>query len=172
MQKHASLKIPRYLKVNNLPVFWMKPTTRIFFLMIALAFLAGGIVQESFKENRLYWETSNQANIAGFNIFRAEKMDGEKILLNSSILPVSGDRLAGHKYEYLDRTVRSGKIYYYWIEVMYTDQSKELLSVLKSEPGMTGMIFYMFSIIFALLWILPACWADKNSVSKRMEVRN
>ena len=122
--------------------------------MIALAFLAGGVAQESFKGNRLYWETSNQINMAGFNVFRAEKLDGEKILLNLSILPVSGDRMTGHMYEYLDRAVRSGKIYYYWIEVLYIDQSTEILFALESKPVMTGMIFFILSIIFALLWIL------------------
>jgi hypothetical protein len=132
----------------------MKSAAKSFFLMIALAFLAGGVAQESFKGNRLYWETSNQINMAGFNVFRAEKLDGEKILLNQSILPVSGDRMTGHMYEYLDRAVRSGKIYYYWIEVLYIDQSTEILFALESKPVMTGMIFFILSIIFALLWIL------------------
>ena len=132
----------------------MKSAAKSFFLMIALAFLAGGVAPESFKGNRLYWETSNQINMAGFNVFRAEKLDGEKILLNQSILPVSGDRMTGHMYEYLDRTVRSGKIYYYWIEVLYIDQSTEILSALESKPIMTGMIFFILSIIFAILWML------------------
>jgi len=79
------------------------------------------------------WETVTETNNFGFNIMRAESVDGERIQINpemifSSLAP--GDPF-GSSYEYLDETAVPGTEYFYWLVDVPLDSS---------EPGIYGPI--------------------------------
>ena len=79
------------------------------------------------------WETVSETNNFGFNIMRAEIVDGERVQINpemifSSIAP--GDPF-GSTYEYLDETAVPGTEYFYWLVDVPLDSS---------EPGIYGPI--------------------------------
>ena len=63
------------------------------------------------------WETVTETNNLGFNIMRAESVDGEQTLVNPELIMselAPGD-MFGAAYEYLDETAVAGVTYYYWL---------------------------------------------------------
>jgi len=79
------------------------------------------------------WETVTETNNFGFNIMRAEIVDGERIQINVEIIfsnLAPGDAF-GSSYEYLDETAVPGTEYFYWLVDVPLDSS---------EPGIYGPI--------------------------------
>lgn len=64
------------------------------------------------------WETATEVNNFGFNIYRAEQVEGERIKLNPELImsALGPGGLEGAKYEFLDETAVVGVTYYYWLE--------------------------------------------------------
>jgi len=124
--------------------------------------LIGGILTLN-SGNRIYWQTAAQTNLAGFNIYRAENLDGSYELLNKAIIPVEGDRLNGFRYEFLDRDVSSEKIYYYWIEILRLDGSSERLPKIEIRTPLSGNIFLVLGCFSGLCYILTRVLFRKKS---------
>lgn len=64
------------------------------------------------------WETAQEIDNIGFNLYRADDPTGEKIKLNGEIIPsnVPPGSPFGADYEYLDETVPDPSAAYYWLE--------------------------------------------------------
>jgi len=63
------------------------------------------------------WETETETNNLGFNIMRAESVDGGQTQINPELITsklAPGD-MFGATYEYLDATAVQGVTYYYWL---------------------------------------------------------
>ncbi len=68
---------------------------------------------------QLDWETVSEVDNLGFNLYRAESLDGRQIKLNDSLIPSQGPGSpTGYTYSFLDRAVRAGRTYYYWLEAV------------------------------------------------------
>lgn len=63
------------------------------------------------------WETVTEANNLGFNIMRAESVDGGQVQINPELImsEVAPGDMFGAAYEYLDETAVEGVTYYYWL---------------------------------------------------------
>lgn len=66
----------------------------------------------------LKWETANETNNLGFNLYRAVSPDGERALLNNNLIQtnVAPGSPFGAVYEYLDDSAATGQTWYYWLE--------------------------------------------------------
>ncbi len=68
---------------------------------------------------RVLWETASETDNLGFNLWRGMEHDAPTEQLNSELIlsqaPGNGQ---GALYEWLDETVESGEIYYYWLEAV------------------------------------------------------
>lgn len=65
----------------------------------------------------LTWETAEELNNLGFNLYRAEDLQGPKVQVNSKLIPSRNPGgTSGAVYEFLDKQVGAGKNYYYWLE--------------------------------------------------------
>lgn len=65
----------------------------------------------------LSWQSAQETDLIGFNILRAEKLDGPKLKINPLLIPVlNPGQLMGNNYQYLDKATEAGKSYYYWVE--------------------------------------------------------
>jgi hypothetical protein len=66
---------------------------------------------------QLTWQTAQETDLLGFNLFRAEELDGPHVKINPQLIPaINPGQLRGNDYQYLDATAEVGKIYNYWVE--------------------------------------------------------
>ena len=65
----------------------------------------------------LTWETASEVDNAGFNLYRAVGLNGEKEQINAALIPSAAPGgTDGATYHYMDRGVNFGVQYYYWLE--------------------------------------------------------
>ena len=62
----------------------------------------------------LHWRTEIEVDNAGFAVYRSEKRYGEYQKL--AFLNGAGDVEAANEYEFVDKAVKAGKTYYYYLE--------------------------------------------------------
>jgi len=74
---------------------------------------------------RIEWETETEVDTAGFNIYRREGEEGEFVQLNEQLIPSEGSPVTGASYVYVDENVASGQTYYYQLEDVEFDNSRE-----------------------------------------------
>ena len=75
---------------------------------------------------QLDWVTASEIELLGFNLYRAEVLDGLKHRLNPNLIPAqhSGE-MVGASYQFSD-VVEPGRRYFYWLELV-KNQGTELL---------------------------------------------
>ena len=67
---------------------------------------------------QLDWETANEVGLVGFNLYRAETLNGAKHKLNANLIPAEHTgQVIGASYHFSD-AVEQGKRYYYWLELV------------------------------------------------------
>ena len=66
---------------------------------------------------QLNWQTAQENDLIGFNIYRSESLDGPQVQINYELIAaITPGELQGNDYRYLDTTAEVGKTYYYWVE--------------------------------------------------------
>lgn len=70
----------------------------------------------------LKWETAAEIDVLGFDIFRARIRDdgslGKTVKINDSLIPSTGGSTYGNTYKLLDKDVRSGASYRYFLKAV------------------------------------------------------
>ena len=67
------------------------------------------------RQIKLEWGTENVIDLKGFNIYRAIKEDGHRLMINKDLI----DRtFLESEYEFLDTRVNHVHTYYYWLELV------------------------------------------------------
>ncbi|MBI1290661.1 LruC domain-containing protein [bacterium] len=64
------------------------------------------------------WQTGREPDLGGFKVYRSTSGDGPFTLLNTTIIPGTGDALNGARYQYTDRPSNLGLLYYYRLEMI------------------------------------------------------
>jgi hypothetical protein len=69
------------------------------------------------KAIQVTWDTASEIDTLGFNVYRAEAVNGTRIQLNSSLIPsqMLGSPM-GASYQFSDTSATVGVTYYYWLE--------------------------------------------------------
>lgn len=62
------------------------------------------------------WSTASEFDVAGFNILRGDTNEGPFTQINPTLIPPSDDPLQGGEYEYEDKAIQRGKIYFYQLQ--------------------------------------------------------
>lgn len=76
----------------------------------------------------LQWNTLSEVGLLGFNLYRADELNGERLKLNAALIPARyPGQLRGEDYSYDDLDVRPWQSYYYWIEAVKMDGPNEAL---------------------------------------------
>lgn len=87
------------------------------FLIAGALFLAGyGLMNFSKTSIDIEWETATELDTIGFNIYRADSLNGNLLKVNDTLIPASSDSLSGGKYAFVDRSAQPGVTYYYYLE--------------------------------------------------------
>jgi hypothetical protein len=64
------------------------------------------------------WQTLIEIDLLGFNLYRSNTLQGEKVRLNLELIPSQAlGGLSGASYAFVDASVQPGESYYYWLEV-------------------------------------------------------
>jgi hypothetical protein len=74
---------------------------------------------------RLEWSTESEFDIVGFDILRGESDSGPFIKVNDSIIPPSIDPMIGGEYQFIDTNVKPGRVYYYILEDIEMDGTRQ-----------------------------------------------
>lgn len=90
-------------------VQWQKPTA------ITLSAFNVKIKNKSVQAN---WKTANEAAVTGFNVWRRVGKGEWKKLNADTLSPTNAGAMHGGKYHFNDKTVKSGKTYWYKIEIV------------------------------------------------------
>jgi hypothetical protein len=110
------------------------------------------------------WETETEFNTAGFNIYRSEDKIGPYEQINSTLIPSSSDAAAGGSYSFVDENVRRDQTYYYRLEDVEFDNSKELheqISITAPALSWTGIVLASLSFVTGLILVGVYLWRRK-----------
>lgn len=78
--------------------------------------LASFDVNPGNKAATLTWETGDETNNFGFNIYRSESKNNVFVKINKSVIPSQAVSGSGAMYQYSDENLKNGKTYFYMIE--------------------------------------------------------
>lgn len=76
----------------------------------------------------LKWTVANERGIYGYLIYRSESETGGSIRANREIVRAAGKEDEPSTYQYRDNTAVSGKVYWYYISILYNDGHKQQLT--------------------------------------------
>ena len=82
----------------------------------------------------LIWETGDETDNLGFNIYRAESKDGEYVKINGSLIASKVGSGLGETYVYVDSGVKNRKTYYYKLEDVDVNGVKTMHGPVKATP--------------------------------------
>jgi hypothetical protein len=75
------------------------------------------------------WETGMEYGVAGFNVLRSFREDGDYVKVNEELIPSSPNGL----YNFIDKEVAAGRIHYYKVENVDIDGTTSLHGPVKAE---------------------------------------
>jgi hypothetical protein len=80
----------------------------------------------------LKWETGNESNVVGFNLYRATKKNGTYEQLNKELLPAKHPgELGGARYKRTNNKTQAGETYFYKLEIVLANGTREWSDVIK-----------------------------------------
>ena len=146
MEKH-----PKPSSFNRLQ--WLLWSLLVIF---SLALLVQGIWSYFQPEITIEWSTANELDTAGFNILRSESQDGPFTRINQNLLPSSDDPLSGGDYQYQDKDVRFGKIYYYILEDVGFEGEINRHGPVVQKAENPAAIYLLLSLILIIIAVIFA----------------
>jgi hypothetical protein len=85
---------------------------------------------------KITWETADLNSFMGFNLYRAESADGERILINDRPIPLIDTKI----FEYLDTDIAIGKLYFYWLDCDTRSGLEEEFGPIEVRSGILNFI--------------------------------
>lgn len=87
------------------------------------------------KKAILSWETANEIDIQGFNIYRSGKSDGTLKKVNAELIPAEAvGSSSGATYQITNSSLKPWKTYFYWLEWVDMDSNSTLYGPIKAKP--------------------------------------
>ncbi len=91
----------------------------------------------------LSWETLNEINMWGFNVYRSQQENTGFTKLNATLIQAQNfGSLTGSQYQFSDQTAQPGTTYYYRLEIVRPDLS----TFVASQTTLPGIYIYLPSI--------------------------
>ena len=83
---------------------------------------------------QLKWVTGSELTTIGFNVFRSGMVDGKYKKLNGELIPAKHPgELTGDTYKFSNKKIKSGKTYFYKLEIVKSDGTGEWSEIDKVE---------------------------------------
>lgn len=96
------------------------------------------------------WRTESELNNAGFNILRSQNRNSDfKVINVKGIIPGHGTSSEQHLYSYTDTTAKPNVIYYYRIEDVSFNGTRQTLATvrLKGDVSAAGKLTTTWSLL-------------------------
>lgn len=136
----------------------------LFILAVGCLFSAGFL--GSMSENKVYWETGSQYDLAGFNVFRNEGDNNSDVKLNEFLIAIQGNRNSGYSYQFIDRDIRFWKRYNYVIEAVKLDGTSESVEQISVGPNLWVTGFFLISIFSGVMLSMIVLLRRKHEMHK------
>jgi hypothetical protein len=137
----------------------------VLWLLLAATLLVYQLVIPSKVE--ITWETATEQQTAGFNLYRGNNPDGEFVLINENKMIASqGSPVSGARYTYIDDNVDAGEKYFYILEEVEFDSTKnryeeEIFEYDVPEVTWWAVILTAASAIIGLIILMTGLKEDK-----------
>lgn len=118
----------------------------------------------------IVWSTETEFNTAGFNVYRSNAADGPFIQINEQLIPSKADPSSGAAYEFIDRSVTGGQTYYYRLEdVEYnnTREQHEIFSGQSKAVDVPVVALAIASFVVGIILIGTGLKAEKRDESQQ-----
>jgi hypothetical protein len=110
------------------PSQWLLAALGLLWLIFAAAIVIMQLASPA--SIRIEWQTETELNTAGFNVYRSAAPGGEYVRLNEQLIPSRGSATSGSTYTVVDEDVAAGETYYYRLEDVELDNSRQLHEIL------------------------------------------
>jgi hypothetical protein len=74
------------------------------------------VIWNSFGSVKIFWESESQQQNLGWNLYRSETKSGKFVKVNGKLIKGEGTTVAPMKYFFVDKDVKEGKSYFYYLE--------------------------------------------------------
>lgn len=142
-----------------------------FFLMalgVLWLTLGGYILVQQFSSQReitITWVTETEFDTAGFNIYRSVDPDGAFEQINPQLIPSAADPASGASYEYVDANIEPGQTYYYKLEDVEYNNTRQQHEVIPQEAPtvqLLPLLLAAISFVMGLALITTAVRGLRN----------
>ncbi|HTI95452.1 MAG TPA: hypothetical protein VL425_02960 [Rudaea sp.] len=86
-------------------------------------------------KNTAHWTTASEENNFGYDVYRATSEKGPFVKLTKTPILGNGTTLETHKYEFADDGIDPCKDYWYYVESIATDGSREKFTPVFHVPA-------------------------------------
>ena len=137
----------------------------VLWLLLAGALLIYQLVTPSKVE--ITWETATEQQTAGFNIYRSSVPDGDFVLINENkLIDSQGSPVSGASYKFIDDKVVAGEKYFYVLEEVEFDSTKnryedDIFEYDVPEVTWWAVILTAVSAIIGLVILMSGLKEDK-----------
>ena len=107
------------------------------FVASVLVLFFGGFLSAAESERRantLRWSTASEVENLGYDIYRSEDREGPFDRVNQDTIPGAGTSDDTNDYLFVDDTIRSDTVYYYYIESIALDGQRERFTPVFEAP--------------------------------------
>lgn len=85
--------------------------------------------------NIVRWSTASESDVFGYAVYRAEDRGGPFIRITTESIRGGGTTDIPTDYEFVDRGIEKGKIYYYFVESISLSGKRERFTpIMESKP--------------------------------------
>lgn len=130
------------------------------FTLIAIVSLCGviwGVLNFNRSTARITWTTETEIGTVGYILLRSNSPESDYVRINDQIIPADNDVLGGGVYEYVDKGVLPGRIYYYrLVEVTAQGTGDEFgpIEVKTTRDGQYATILFSMMLLFSSLKLI------------------
>ena len=94
-----------------------------------------GVAPAQRVKNTAHWTTASEENNFGYDVYRADGEKGPFVKLTKTPILGNGTTLDTHKYEFADDSIDLCKDYWYYVESIATDGTREKFTPVFHVPA-------------------------------------
>ncbi len=130
-----------------------------FLILVLLISITGYLAWRSIREVSVLveWTTASELDTAGFNLYRSLAAAGPFEKVNPSLIPTNGDPLTGGDYQYEDKSVQPGMVYFYQLEEVELDGGGGRFGPISVHAN-AGIPYWVPTIPIVMVICLAVVW--------------